>query len=287
MHYGVLALALPVFVLAFTLEVLAARYLPDDRTVGINARDSATNVAMGLGNLVVTGVWRVGLLAGYAALYAVTPLRLGSYGALSILALVLCDDLAYYAYHRAHHEVRALWAVHVVHHSSERYNFSTAVRQPWLVPTAMPFWLPLALLGFTPVQILMQEAVSLFFQFFLHTERIGKLPRPIEFVFNTPSHHRVHHGTNAGYLDRNYGGILIVWDRLFGTFQAEGERVRYGLTTNITGYSPWLVFSHELRAIGRDLRAATSWRDRAGHLLRGPGWRPVPVPVPVPVTAAA
>ena len=149
--------------------------------------------------------------------------------------LFFADDLAFYWYHRTSHVVRVFWASHVVHHSSEHYNLSTALRQPWVPMTALPFWLPLCLLGYKPWMIVLAQSWNLIYQFGIHTERIGTLPRPIEFIFNTPSHHRVHHGANEIYLDRNYGGILIIWDRLFGSFQGETERVRYGLTNSRNG----------------------------------------------------
>jgi len=168
----------------------------------------------------------------------------------------------------------AMGVGHVVHHSSRYYNLSTALRQPWTPFTSMPFWLPLALLGFSPSMILFQRSVSLVHQFFIHTERVGTLWRPVELVMNTPSHHRVHHGSNAAYLDRNYGGILIVWDRLFRTFEPERERVVCGLTTNLATYNPVRVATHEFIAIWRDLRRTTSWRARLGYVFRGPGWTP-------------
>jgi sterol desaturase/sphingolipid hydroxylase (fatty acid hydroxylase superfamily) len=140
--------------------------------------------------------------------------------------------------------------------------------------TYLPFWIPLALIGIPPWMIILEQSVSLVYQFGIHTERIGRLPRPLELVLNTPSHHRVHHGANEAYLDRNYGGILIVWDRLFGTFQGETERVRYGLTKNIGTHHPVRVAFHEYVAIGRDLRTAGDWRQRLGYLFRGPGWSP-------------
>jgi sterol desaturase/sphingolipid hydroxylase (fatty acid hydroxylase superfamily) len=140
--------------------------------------------------------------------------------------------------------------------------------------TYLPFWLALALAGFPPWMILTQQAISLMYQFWIHTERIGRLWRPIEFLFNTPSHHRVHHGANEQYLDRNYAGILIIWDRMFGTFAGEDERVRYGLTKNIETFRPTEVAFHEYKAIARDVRGAPGWRERAGYMLRGPGWAP-------------
>jgi sterol desaturase/sphingolipid hydroxylase (fatty acid hydroxylase superfamily) len=140
--------------------------------------------------------------------------------------------------------------------------------------TYLPFWLALPLLGFAPWMVLLAQSWSLIYQFGLHTERIGRLPRPLEAVLNTPSHHRVHHGANEQYLDRNYGGILVIWDRIFGSFEPEGERVRYGLTTNLRTFNPVTVAFHEYIALWRDVRAAPGWRERAGHLWHGPGWKP-------------
>ena len=141
--------------------------------------------------------------------------------------------------------------------------------------TYLPFWLPLPLLGFAPWMILLAQSWSLLYQFWIHTERIGTLPRPLEAVLNTPSHHRVHHGSNEQYLDRNYGGILIIWDRLFGTFEPEGERVRYGLTTNIETFNPVQVAFHEYAAMWpRRARGAARGATRWHLLLRGPGYEP-------------
>jgi sterol desaturase/sphingolipid hydroxylase (fatty acid hydroxylase superfamily) len=190
------------------------------------------------------------------------------------VVLFFADDLAFYTYHRVHHEVRLFWAQHVVHHSSQHFNLSTALRQQWVLMTELPFWIPLALMGFSPAMIVGMHAVSLIYQYWIHTEAIGKLPRWFEFFFNTPSHHRVHHGSNPQYLDRNYGGILIIWDRMFGSFEPEGERVKYGLTKNIHTFNPFKVFAHEWIAIWRDVRGADNWRDRFGYAFRGPGWQP-------------
>jgi sterol desaturase/sphingolipid hydroxylase (fatty acid hydroxylase superfamily) len=140
--------------------------------------------------------------------------------------------------------------------------------------TGLPFWLPLAAAGFEPWMILLAQSWSLLYQFWIHTEKVRRLPRWFEWAFNTPSHHRVHHGSNARYLDRNHAGILIVWDRLFGTFEPEGERVRYGLTKNISSHHPVHVAFHEFRALWADVRRARSWRVRLLHLVRGPGWAP-------------
>jgi sterol desaturase/sphingolipid hydroxylase (fatty acid hydroxylase superfamily) len=140
--------------------------------------------------------------------------------------------------------------------------------------TYAPFWLWMPLAGFAPWMVLLAQAWSLIYQFGIHTERIVRLPRPVELVFNTPSHHRVHHGSNEVYLDRNYGGILVIWDRMFGTFEGEGERVRYGLTTNIRTHRLVRVAFGEYAAMWRDVRRAGRFRDKLGVMIHGPGWTP-------------
>ncbi|HEV2360250.1 MAG TPA: sterol desaturase family protein, partial [Acidimicrobiales bacterium] len=187
-------------------------------------------------------------------------------------AAILGWDFIYYWNHRFMHESRALWAVHVVHHSSERYNLSTALRQP--VSDALGVFVPyagLALVGVQPGLIAEARGINLLYQYWIHTDAIGKLG-PAELVLNTPSHHRVHHGSNPQYLDKNYGSILIVWDRLFKTFEPEVEPVVYGLTKNINTFNPWKIADHEYRDIVRDIAGSTSWRERLSFLLFGPGW---------------
>ncbi len=185
-------------------------------------------------------------------------------------------DFIYYWNHRLMHEVRALWAIHVVHHSSQRYNLSTALRQP--VADALGVFVPtglLSLLGVRPSVIAQARAWNLLYQYWIHTEAIDRLGRAEE-VLNTPSLHRVHHGSNRRYLDRNHGGILIVWDRLFGTHVVEDpdEPVVYGLTKNIDTFNPAVVASHEHVSLLTDVAHARNWRDRLGHLVRRPGWQP-------------
>ena len=268
--------AIPAFVLLLAVEAISFHVLrhDDHELKGYESKDTATSLSMGLGNVFINIGWKVVVLAVYAGLHELTPLRIPAGAWWAWVLLFFADDLAYYWFHRISHEVRVFWASHVVHHSSQHYNLSTALRQTWTPMTALPFWIPLALAGFEPWMILTQQAVSLIYQFWIHTERIGRLPRAIEYVFNTPSHHRVHHGSNDVYLDRNYAGILIVWDRLFGSFQGEEEPVRYGLTKNIETFNPTRVAFHEWIDIGRDVRRARSWRDRLGYMLRGPGWQP-------------
>lgn len=270
--FDLLTYAAPFFVLLLIAEFVTYR-LDDDRgLVGYDVKDSRTSLTMGLGNLIINVGWKIVVAAIYAAAYELTPLRIPSNAWWAWVLLFFADDFAYYWYHRLSHTVRLLWGSHVVHHSSQYYNFSTALRQPWVPMTAFAFWIPLALLGMPVWMILLQQAISLTYQFFIHTERVDRLPRPIEFVMNTPSHHRAHHGSNQIYLDKNYGGILIIWDRLFRTFELETERVRYGLTKNLETFNPLTVATHEYAAMVRDVRHADNWQDRFGYVFRGPGW---------------
>jgi sterol desaturase/sphingolipid hydroxylase (fatty acid hydroxylase superfamily) len=181
-------------------------------------------------------------------------------------------DFIYYWNHRFMHESRYMWAVHVVHHSSEHYNLSTALRQPVadVLGTTLPYG-SLCLLGIPPGLITTARGVNLLYQFWIHTETIGRLGPP-EAVLNTPSHHRVHHGSNARYIDRNHGSILIIWDRIFGTFEPEDERVVYGLTKNLDTFNLRRIITHEYADMLRDVAAATSWTERLSYVFRGPGW---------------
>ncbi|MGI8709909.1 MAG: sterol desaturase family protein, partial [Acidimicrobiales bacterium] len=191
---------------------------------------------------------------------------------LAVAGAILAWDFLYYWNHRLMHESRWMWAIHVVHHSSEHYNLSTALRQPVgdLVGVFLPYG-ALSLLGVRPGHIETARGVNLLYQYWVHTETIPKLG-PIEEVLNTASHHRVHHGTNRQYLDRNHGSILIIWDRLFGTFEREDEPVRYGLTKNIDTYNPLRIATHEYADILSDVSGSDTWSDRLGFAFRGPGW---------------
>jgi sterol desaturase/sphingolipid hydroxylase (fatty acid hydroxylase superfamily) len=266
--------AIPVFVVCLLLEAASYYFLPDEDELGYSARDSRTSIAMGLGNVIVNLGWKLVVVAVYAAAFLLAPWHVPADNPLTWVVLFFADDFIYYWYHRTHHTIRVLWASHVVHHSSEFYNLSTALRQPWTPFSSLPYWIPLALLGFSPWMILLAQSWNLLYQFFIHTERVDRLWKPAELVMNTPSHHRVHHGSQSQYLDKNYAGILIIWDRLFGTFEPEGERVQYGLTTNIGTWNPVRVATHEFAAIWRDVRCAASWRDKWRYVTKGPGWSP-------------
>ncbi len=193
-------------------------------------------------------------------------------GPAALAAAMLGWDFIYYWNHRFMHTSRYMWAIHVVHHSSERYNLSTALRQPVadVLGTFVPYGL-LGLAGIRPSVVLQARGFNLIYQYWIHTDAIRTLG-PLEEVLNTASHHRVHHGSNPQYLDRNHGSILIIWDRLFGTFEREDEPVVYGLTKNIHSFSPVRIATHEHADMLRDVAGSDNWADRLAFVLRGPGW---------------
>jgi sterol desaturase/sphingolipid hydroxylase (fatty acid hydroxylase superfamily) len=212
---------------------------------------------------------------GWAWTHCVTTLPVNTVAAFGLL--FIGEEFFYYWFHRASHRMRWFWVTHVVHHSSNELNLSAAYRFGWtagLTGSAI-FYAPLVWLGFPPVAVFAMVQVNVLYQFWVHAAWIPKLGW-LEYVLNTPSHHRVHHAANAEYLDANYGGVLIVFDRLFGTFIAEREDrpCRYGLVKPLTSNNPLVINFHEWSALGRDLRHARSWRERARYLFAPPGWRP-------------
>jgi sterol desaturase/sphingolipid hydroxylase (fatty acid hydroxylase superfamily) len=265
--------AVPGFVLLILIEMAYVRLAHKGR---YQFADSATSLAMGLGNqfakLLVGGI-------AVAAYYWVSQYRLFDLG-WSWPVLAACffaEDLAYYWMHRVSHERRWFWASHVVHHSSQHYNLTTALRQTWtgVLGLTFVFWLPLIWIGFPPEMVFMFSAISLVYQFWIHTEAIDRLG-PLEWVFNTPSHHRVHHAINPRYLDANYAGVLIIWDRLFGTFipERKDEQIRYGIVSQLGTFNPFRVAFHEWAGIVRDVASAKSLRDVWGYVFGPPGWSP-------------
>ena len=272
--------AIPFFLLLLILEWTAARRLEqlDSQRSPAGAyqrRDAWASLSMGLVSVATTAAWKAGALLGYAAIYAyLAPWQLPADRWYTWVIALLGVDLLFYTYHRVAHRVRLVWATHQAHHSSRYYNFATALRQKWNNSGEILMWIPLPLLGVPPWMVFASFSVNLIYQFWVHTERIDKLWRPIEFVFNTPSHHRVHHGMDAEYLDKNYGGILIIWDRMFGTYQDELFRPHYGLTKQVDTFNIWTLQTHEYVAIARDVRRARRWRDRLGYAFGPPGWSP-------------
>lgn len=267
------AIALPLFVLAIALEALLSRRHHRHLYAG---KDFLVSISMLLLSALVDLAPKIVAIIAFYHLHELSPLKdiVGrQWWAWAILFFL--DDLIYYWFHRANHEVRLLWAGHVPHHSSEYLNFGTALRQG--VGERVHkyfFWLPLPLLGFDPVMIFTMIALNLIYQFWVHTQWVDRLPGIIEAIFNTPSHHRVHHGSNIAYLDRNHGGVLIIWDKLFGTFAKEqsSEPVVYGLTKNIETHNPVRVAVGEYAALYQDVQRAALWKDRLRYLTLAPGW---------------
>ncbi len=242
---------------------------------GYDRRDALASIGAGAVSMVTMSLWKALGLLGYAVLFAyVAPWQLPADRWWTWAVAILGVDFFFYWAHRTAHRVRVVWATHQAHHSSEYFNFATALRQKWNNSHELVIWAPLPLLGVPPALVFLGFSVSLVYQFFVHTERIGKLWRPIELVFNTPSHHRVHHGSDPEYLDRNYGGILIVWDRVFGSFQEELHRPTYGLTKPVGTYNLIRLQTHEYAAIARDVRDAPTWKEKLGYVFGPPGWRP-------------
>ena len=281
---NLIALAIPGFVLLMTIEAIADAVMRRDL---YEIKDSAASVTMGLGNVAVNLVAKAMQLAIFTAIYR---FRIFSFGYQWWVwgLFFFCDEFSYYWFHRASHECRLFWASHVVHHSSQRYNLSTALRQSWTGTfVSWIFWAWLPLVGFRPMMVLTMQAISLLYQFWIHTELVRSLG-PLEWVLNTPSHHRVHHGSNARYLDRNHGGTLIVWDRLFGTFEPEAETPVFGLTTNIGTYNPVRIAFHEWVDLWRAVLTGNppprirfsrfrAWAHSRSKLARRPPFRNFPL----------
>jgi sterol desaturase/sphingolipid hydroxylase (fatty acid hydroxylase superfamily) len=262
--------AIPAFVLLLVIEaVLAARMQLDLYELP----DTAASITMGLGMLAIGLLTKPPIFLLYTFLHKFAIFPLGYAWWVWILAF-FADEFSYYWFHRTSHECRLFWASHVVHHSSQRYNLGTALRQSWTGSlTGWVFWLWMPLLGFTPVMVMTMQAVSLIYQYWIHTELI-RSTGPLENVINTPAHHRAHHGSNPRYIDRNHGGTLIIWDRMFGTFEAESEKVKYGLTSNIETHNPFRIAFHEWADMVKDVRHSRNWHDRIRYVFGAPGWKP-------------
>ncbi len=263
--------AIPAFIILIVAEMLWARNRAPEK---YEPRDTLTSLALGTGSTVAGALTGALVFSLAMWIYDNRLFDIGWVWWAWPLCFVL-DDLAYYWAHRTGHRVRWFWARHVNHHSSQHYNLSTALRQTWtgFIALSFIFRIPLAFVGFHPAMLLFVGAFNLIYQFWIHTEAIGKFPRWFEYVMNTPSHHRVHHATNPRYLDRNYAGVFIIWDRMFGTFteEVDSEKIRYGIVRQLGTFNLlWSVF-HEWVGIFKDLWSAP-WRHKLSYLVREPGW---------------
>lgn len=266
--------AIPVFFLAIAIELLAVRYFGSRGS--LNAKDDGVSIFMGLFSVVTNGAaafLTIGMLY-WAQNYQITVLPLTF---ATLVACFVIDDLRYYLHHRIAHRCRWPWAMHIIHHSSQRFSLAVALRQGWTkhFTGTTVLKVPLVLVGFDPLMVVFCGALNAVYQFFLHTETVDKMPRWFEAIFNTPSHHRVHHGKNPKYLDANYAGTLIIWDKMFGTFAAEdaNDRPNYGLVKDFEHYNPFRIFIHEYWGIMKDIvRPGLTLTQRLLYVIAPPGW---------------
>ena len=268
---NILVDAIPAFIILIVLEIIYA--IKTQREL-YEVKDAATSISLGLGNLFI-GLFTKGfILLIFIWIYEHRIFTI-PYNIWWIwIVCLFADDFSYYLFHRTAHNVRWFWASHIVHHSSEKYNLAAALRQTWTgnFTGAFLFWSWMPFVGFHPIMIMFMQSISLIYQFWIHTESINKCPRWFEFFFNTPSHHRVHHGTDLLYLDKNHAGILIIWDRMFGSFQPEKHRPTYGLTKNVNTFNPIIVAFHEWVNIFSDLKKIKSPKHLFSYLFNAPGW---------------
>jgi len=267
-----IALSIPVFFALIGVEWLYARW-KRERLYRLN--DSVSDLSTGVLDQVL-GVFTKAITVGAYA-WVWERFRVSEWDLSSGWTWVLCFlgvDFFYYWFHRVSHESNLPWGAHIVHHSSEEFNLAVALRQGAFQSLwSFPFYLPLAWLGFPPLVFLACSSFDTLYQFWIHTRTIKKLG-PLEWVLNTPSHHRVHHGCDAKYIDRNYAGTLIVWDRMFGSFQPEEEEPDYGITKPLASWNPvWANFHHYADLV-RASRRAPSWREAIRLWFEGPGWQP-------------
>jgi alkylglycerol monooxygenase len=286
---NLIVLAIPVYFSLILLELLIARVQEKDY---YRLSDTINDFSCGLIQQLVEVFLKTLLFAGYVVLYErwrLLEVPMGS--AAAWVACLLGVDFLYYWFHRKSHEVNAFWAAHVVHHQSEDYNLAVALRQgSFQGAFSWVFYLPLAVIGFPPLMFLTVSSIDTLYQFWIHTRAIGRLG-PLEWVLNTPSHHRVHHGRNPKYIDRNHAAMFIVWDRMFGTFKAEEEEPVYGITTPLRSWNPlWANVHYWADLFAKARRTARPW-DKLRLFLERPGWHPddlggyVPPPEVDPRTA--
>jgi len=262
--------AVPFFILSFVIEGIIIYKV---RKEEYDVKDAAASITMGLGSAVINGMVKIVVLIVFYAIYQFRIFNLGFHW-WTLILLFFADDFSFYLHHRSCHQVRLFWAAHINHHSSTNYNLAVALRQSWgELFHKYIWWAWMPLIGFNPILVLCMMSISLIYQYFLHTEMVKKMGF-LEYFMNTPSHHRVHHAVNTRYLDRNHGAILIIWDKMFGTFQEErpDEPVIYGITTNIDTYNPFKIASHEYINLWNDVKRAPGFKNKVKYIFMPPGW---------------
>ena len=266
-----IVLAIPAFFMLMAIELAWSAYA--NRKV-YRFNDFVANLGCGIGSQVVGAFTKTGILALYLAVYDHGRLFTLPSTPLTWLLAFLLVDLMYYWFHRLSHEVNFLWAAHIVHHQSEEYNLSVALRQSWWQGLfSFWFYVPIALLGVHPMVIVSVAAINTLYQFWIHTKAIDRMG-PFEWLFNTPSHHRVHHGSDPKYIDRNHAGTLIIWDKLFGTFKREEEEPVYGITSPLRSWDPLTANFHYWGELFRMAHRCRSLKDKVLVFIKPPGWRP-------------
>lgn len=268
---AILYYAIPFFVLLLSIE---AWFSYRENKHLYETKDTFTSLGLGIGNVLTGFITKALIFWLFTFFYEHRLFTLAENKWWYWVLLFFADDFSYYWFHRTSHYVNYFWASHVVHHSSQHYNLAAALRQTWTgnLTGAFLFWAWMPLVGFHPIWILFMQQLSLIYQFWIHTETIHRLPPPLEFVLNTPSHHRVHHGSDLKYLDKNHGGILIIWDRLFGSFQPEEERPTYGLTKNIESFNPAKVALITWGQLIKKVFSSGSLSNAVKYLIKSPGW---------------
>ena len=281
MNFNPIILSVPLFFFLIGIELLVERW---QRQKLYRLNDAITNINMGTSQQTMGALFKILIpLSLYELIFSQFSLFKIEATWLNYIILFIAYDFCYYWAHRMSHEINLLWSGHVVHHQSEDYNLAVALRQSWFqsIWTA-PFYFPLALAGFPTEMLIWVGAINLTYQFWIHTEAVDKLGF-LEYFMNTPSHHRVHHGRNEKYIDRNHAGVFIVWDRMFGTFQAEEERPTYGITTPLASWSPvWANFSH-FAAIYKQIQETPKFLDKVKVVFYPPGWRPAELGGQMPI----
>ncbi len=273
MDFNPVILSIPLYFILIGFELV---YQLVKKTKIYRTNDAITNINCGIFSQVTNALWGVMSIGMYQLVYQYLSITQIESSWWSYLILFVLVDFFYYWFHRASHEINFLWnTAHVVHHQSEDYNLSVALRQSSFGGVfSMIFYLPLAIIGFNAYAFLAVKGINLIYQFWIHTEAIEKLPRWFEYLFNTPSHHRVHHGRNPKYIDRNHAGTLMIWDRMFGTFQEEEERPTYGVTTPTNSWNP--VWANVLPIVGmaNQIKSTPGFLNKLKVLFYKPGWRP-------------
>lgn len=269
LDYSILYRAIPVLLLLIGVEAV---FMMKEHSH--DNKDMLSSICMTLGALPLSIIVKGTVLYIYTLIYHFRFFTIPANYWWAWMICFFCDDFSYYWFHRLSHQIRFLWASHIVHHSSEKFTFSAALRVPWTsnLSGTFLFWAWMPLIGIEPYMVLFMKSASVIYQFWMHTETIKKMPLWFEAVFNTPSHHRVHHSSDVEYLDKNYAGILIIWDKLFGTYREETFKPKYGLTENIKSYNPIEIAFHEWKNVFNDFKKTKKLKDRFYYFFGSPGW---------------